>query len=160
MSDIHDWKGAVEAPGFREALLAYGQAEGQIEAGEGLPEEEDELKYMAAEAIEAGDAEFSLEDAEGERGSTDVRIFAGLYWWCDWGGINGPFGSLEDAADSILSMAVDQDAPGFYCAASGNLPDDFITTRATKLVDLKDTFIVNETVYVRTNVGLVPKDFK
>ena len=157
MSDIHDWKGAVEAPGFREALLAFGQAEGQIEAGEGLPEEEDELKYMAAEAIEAGDAEFSLEDAGGERGSTDVRVFAGLYWWCDWGGINGPFESLEDAADSILSMAVDQDTPGFYCAAAGNLPDDFITTRATKLVDLNDTFIVNETVYFRTKAGLAPK---
>ena len=81
MSDIHDCDGAIKAPGFREALLAYGLAEGQIEAGEGLPEEEDELKYMAAEAIEAGDTEFSLEDTEGERGTTDVRVFAGLYWW-------------------------------------------------------------------------------
>ena len=157
MSDIHDWEGAIKAPGFREALLAYGLAEGQIEAGEGLPEVEDELKCMAAEAIEAGDTEFSLEDAEGERGSTDVRVFAGLYWWCDWGGINGPFDSLEEAADSILSMAVDQDIPGFYSAASGNLSDDFIASRVTKLVDLNDTFVVNDTVYVRTNAGLVPK---
>jgi hypothetical protein len=157
MSDIQDWEGAIKAPGFREALLAYGLAEGQIEAGEGLPEVEDELKCMAAEAIEAGDTEFSLEDAEGERGSTDVRVFAGLYWWCDWGGINGPFDSLEEAADSILSMAVDQDIPGFYSAASGNLSDDFIASRVTKLVDLNDTFVVNDTVYVRTNAGLVPK---
>lgn len=157
MSDIHDWKSAIEAPGFREALLAYGLAEGQIEEGEGLPDDEDELKYMAAEAIEAGDVEFNLEDAEGERGSTDVRVFAGLYWWCDWGGINGPFDSLEEAADSILSMAVDHDIPGFHSAASGNLSDDFIASRVTKLVDLNDTFVVNDTVYVRTNAGLVPK---
>jgi hypothetical protein len=156
MSDIHDWEGAIKAPGFREALLAYGLAEGQIEAGEGLPEVEDELKYMSAEAIEAGYVEFSLEDTEGERGTTDVRIFAGLYWWCDYGGINGPFDSLEDAADSILSMAVDQDTPGFYSAASGNLSDEFIASRAAKLVDLNDTFVVNDTVYVRTKAGLVP----
>jgi len=157
MSEIHDWEGAIKAPGLREALLAYGLAEGQTEEGEGLPEVEDELKYMAAEAIESGDVEFSLEDAEGERGSTDVRVFAGLYWWCDYGGINGPFDSLEDAADSILSMAVDQDSPGFYSAASGNLSDEFIATRATKLVELNDTFVVNDTVYVRTKAGLVPK---
>jgi hypothetical protein len=91
MSDIHDWEGAIKAPGFREALLAYGLAERQIEEGEGLPEDEDELKYIAAEAIEAGDTEFSLEDTEGERGSTDV-----------------PFDSLEETADAILFMAVDQ----------------------------------------------------
>jgi hypothetical protein len=157
MSDIHDWDGAIKAPGFREALLAYGLAESQIGEGEGLPEDEDELKYMAAEAIEAGDTEFSLEDTEGERGSTDVRVFAGLYWWCDWGGINGPFDSLEDAADAILSMAVDQDAPGFYCAASGNLSDDFIATRSMKLVELNGTFVVNDTVYVRTKGGLAPR---
>lgn len=107
MSDIHDWEGAIKAPGFREALLAYGLAEGQIEAGEGLPEDEDELKYMAAEAIESGETEFSLEDPDGERGSTDVRAFAELYWMCDWGGISGPFASLEEAADAVLAMAVD-----------------------------------------------------
>jgi hypothetical protein len=156
MSDIHDWKSAIETPGFREALLAYGLADGQIEEGEGLPEDERDLRFMAAEAIEAGGTEFSLEDAEGERGSTDVRVFAGLYWWCDWGGINGPFDSLEEAADSILSMAVDQDIPGFYSAASGNLSDEFIATRATKLVDLNHVFVVNGTVYVRTNAGLLP----
>jgi hypothetical protein len=157
MSDIHDWEGANKAPGFREALLAYGLAEGHVEAGEGLPEVEDELKYMAAEAIEAGDVEFSLEDTEGERGSTGLRVFAGLYWWCDYGGINGPFDSLDEAADSILSMAVDQDTPGFYCSASGSLSDEFIATRSAKLVDLNDIFVVNGTVYVRTKAGLVPK---
>ncbi len=157
MSDIHDWKGAIEAPGFREALLAYGLADGQIEQGEGLPEDERDLRFMAAEAIEAGDTEFSLEDAEGERGSTDVRVFAGLYWWCDWGGINGPFDSLEDAADSILSMAAEQESPGFYFSADGNVSDDFIATRAVKLVEIGDTFVVNGTVNIRTKRGLVPK---
>lgn len=157
MSDIHDWKSAIGAAVLREALLAYGLAEGQIEEGEGLPDDEQDLRFMAAEAIEAGGTEFSLEDAEGERGTTDVRVFAGLYWWCDYGGINGPYDSLEDAADSILSMAVDQDTPGFYCSASGNVSDDFIATRSAKLVDLNDTFVVNDTVYVRTKAGLVPK---
>jgi uncharacterized circularly permuted ATP-grasp superfamily protein len=54
-------------------------------------------------------------------------------------------------------MAVDQDAPGIYSAASGNLSDEFIATRATKLVELNDTFVVNDTVHVRTKAGLVPK---
>ena len=157
MSDIHDWKSAIGAAVLREALLAYGLAEGQIEEGEGLPDDERDLRFMAAEAIEAGGTEFSLEDAEGERGTTDVRVFAGLYWWCDYGGINGPYDSLEDAADSILSMAVDQDTPGFYCSASGNVSDEFIATRSAKLVDLNDTFVVNDTIYVRTKAGLVPK---
>jgi len=31
MSDIHDWEGAMGAPGFKEALLAYGRAEGVAE---------------------------------------------------------------------------------------------------------------------------------
>ena len=160
MSDIHDWKSAIDAPGFREALLAYGLAEGQVEEGEGLPDDERDLRFMAAEAIEAGGIEFSLEDAEGERGTTDVRAFAGLYWWCDYGGINGPYDSLEDAADSILSMAVDQDAPGFYCSADGNVADEFIATRAVELVEVGDTFFVNGKVYVRTENGLIPSTAK
>jgi len=157
MSDIHDWKSAIEAPGFRKALLAYGLADGQIEEGEGLPEDERDLRFMAAEAIEAGDIEFSLEDAEGERGSTDVRLFAGLYWWCDYGGINGPFDSLEDAVDSILSMAAEQESPGFYFSADGNVSDDFIASRAVELVEIGDSFVVNGTVNIRTKTGLVPK---
>jgi hypothetical protein len=157
MSDIHDWKSAIEAPGFREALMAYGLADGQIEEGEGLPEVERDLRFMAAEAIEAGDIEFSLEDAEGERGSTDVRVFARLYWWCDYGGINGPFDSLEDAADAILSMATDQDIQGFYCSADGNVSDEFIATRAVKLVEIGDTFVVSGKIYIRTKAGLIPK---
>jgi hypothetical protein len=93
-----------------------------IKAGRGLPRDEDELKELAAQAIESGDTEFSLEDTEGERGSTDVRVFAGLFWICDWGGISGPFTSLEEAAEDVLAMAVGQDCPGFYSAASGAPP--------------------------------------
>lgn len=153
MSDIHDWEGAIGAPGFREALLAYGRAEGLIKVGMGLPK--DELKELAAQAIESGDTEFSLEDAEGERGSTDVRDFAGLYWMCDWGGISGPFGTLKEAAEDVLAMAVGQDCPGFYSAASGAVPDDFIAARSAKLVEVGKTFLIHDTVYRRTKAGLV-----
>jgi hypothetical protein len=55
-------------------------------------------------------------------------------------------------------MAVDQDSPGFYSAASGNLSDEFIATRAVKLVEIGDTFIVNVTAFVRTKKGLVSKN--
>ncbi len=147
----------MEAPGFREALLTYGRAEGLIKVGRRLPRDEDELKVLAAQAIESGDTEFSLEDPEGERGSTDVRAFAALYWMCDWGGISGPFASVEEAADAVLAMAVDQDCPGFYSAASGALPDDFIASRSAKLVKVGKTFVINGTVYLRTKTSLVPK---
>jgi hypothetical protein len=155
MSDIHDWEGAMGAPGFRAALLAYGRAEGFIKSGRGLPRDEDELKVLVAQAIESGDTGFSLEDTEGERGSTDVRAFAGLYWMCDWGGISGPFASLEEAADAVLAMAVDQGCLGFYSAAYGALPDHFIASRSTKLVKVGKTFFINGTVYLRTKAGLV-----
>jgi hypothetical protein len=155
MSGIQDWEGAIGAAGFKEPLLTYGRAEGVIKARRGLPKDEDELKELAAQAIESGDTEFSLEDVEGERGSTGVRVFASLYWICDWGGISGPFASLEEAADAVLAMAVDQDCPGFYSAASGALPDDFIASRSTKLVKVGKTFEINGTLYVRTKAGLV-----
>ena len=158
MSDIHDWEGAINAPGFRAALLGYCRAKGQITPKGRLPKDEDELRYLAAEAIEAGDTEFSLEDAAGERGSTDVRVFAGLYWMCDYGGISGPFDNLEEAVDSVLTMAVDQDAVGFYTQVSSSLPDGFLSPRCRKLVKLGKDFTINGTVYVRTKAGLVPKD--
>ena len=155
MSQNHDWEGAIGAPGFKEALLAYGRAEGVIKARRGLPKDEDELKELAAQAIESGDTEFSLEDAEGERGCTDVRVFAWLYWICDWCGISGPFTALEEAADAVLAMAVGQDCPGFYSAVSGAVPDAFIASRCAKLVEVGKTFLINDTVYRRTKAGLV-----
>jgi hypothetical protein len=157
MSDIHDWAGAMGAPGFREALLAYGRANGRIKPKGRLPKDEDELKLVAGEAIESGDTEFSLEDADGERGSTEVRLFSGRYWLCDWGGISGPVDSLEEAAADVLSMAVGQDCPGFYSAASGGVSDDFIATRSVKLVKPGKTFLINGTPYLRTKTGLVPQ---
>jgi len=51
-------------------------------------------------------------------------------------------------------MAVDQDFPGFYSAASGALPDDFIASRSAKLVKVGMTFVINGTVYLRTKAGL------
>jgi hypothetical protein len=52
-------------------------------------------------------------------------------------------------------MAADQDCPGFYSAAFGALPDDFIASRSTKLVKVGKTFEINGSLYVRTKVGLV-----
>jgi len=77
---------------------------------------------------------------------------------CDWGGISGPFASLEEAADAVLAMAVDQDCPGFYSAAFGALPDDFIAARSAKLVKVSKTFVINGSVYLRTKAGLVPNN--
>jgi hypothetical protein len=73
---------------------------------------------------------------------------------CDCGGISGPFASLEEAADAVLAMAVDQDCLGFYSAASGALPDDFIASRSTKLVKIGKTFEINGILYLRTKAGL------
>ena len=71
MSDFHDWEGVLSTPGFRKALLAYGRADGQIKPKGRLPS--DDLEYMASEAIRSGAEEFSLEDAQGDRGSTYVH---------------------------------------------------------------------------------------
>ena len=68
---------------------------------------------------------------------------------------SGPFASLEEAADAVLAMAVDQDCPGFYSSASGDVPDDFIAARSAKLVEVGKTFLINDTVYRRTMAGLV-----
>ena len=69
----------------------------------------------------------------------------------------GPFGTLEEAAEDVLAMAVGQDCPGFYSAASGAVPDDFIAARSAKLVKVGKTFLINDTVYRRTKTGLVPQ---
>jgi hypothetical protein len=74
---------------------------------------------------------------------------------CDWGGISGPFTSVEEAAEDVLAMAVGQDCPGFYSAASGALPDAFIAARSAQLVKVGKTFEINGTLYVRTKSGLV-----
>ena len=55
-------------------------------------------------------------------------------------------------------MAVGQDCQGFYAAASGALPDDFIASRSAKLVKVGKTFLINGTVNLRTKTGLVPNN--
>ncbi len=72
-------------------------------------------------------------------------------------GINGAFRPLEDAADSILSMAVDQESPGFYCSAEGNVFDEFISSLAVELVEGGDTFVIDGKVYIRTEKALIPQ---
>jgi len=54
-------------------------------------------------------------------------------------------------------MAVCQDCPGFYSAASGALPDDFIAAHCAKLVAVGKTFLIHDTVYRRTKAGLVAR---
>jgi hypothetical protein len=62
---------------------------------------------------------------------------------------------LEVSADAVLAMAVDQDCLGFYSAASGALPDDFIASHCAKLVAVGKTFLTHDTVYRRTKAGLL-----
>jgi hypothetical protein len=155
MSDFHDWEGVLGAPGFRKALLAYGRANGVIKPKGRLPT--DDLEYMASEAIRSGAEEFSLEDAQGDRGSTYVHCFADYYWSYSYGGIDGPFADLEEAVDTILSIASNSAPEGFYTSAAGDLPDEFIASRCIALVVMGKTILINGKVYVRTKPGLVLK---
>ena len=155
MSDFHDWEGVLGTPGFRKALLAYGRANGEIKPKGRLPT--DDLEYMASAAIRDGDEQFALEDRQADRGSTYVHCFAGYYWSYSYGGIDGPFGDLEEAVSTILSIASSSAPEGFYTSATGDLPDEFITSRCATLVVMGKTILINDTVYVRTKAGLVPK---
>ncbi len=38
-----------------------------------------------------------------------------------------------------------------------DLPDDFIASRSAKLVKFGRTFLINDTVYLRTKAGLVAR---
>ena len=155
MSDFHDWEGVLDTPGFRKALLAYGRTDGQIKPKGRLPK--DDLEYMASAAIRDGDEEFALEDRQADRGSTYVHCFAGYYWSYSYGGIDGPFGDLEEAVSTILSIASNSAPEGFYTSAAGDLPDEFIANRCAALVEMGKTILVNGKVYVRAKAGLVFK---
>ena len=155
MSDFHDWEGVLSTPGFRKALLAYGRANGEIKPKGRLPK--DDLEYMASAAIRDGDEEFALEDRQADRGSTYVHCFAGYYWSYSYGGIDGPFGDLEEAVSTILSIASNSAPEGFYTSAAGELPDEFIASRCAALVVMGKTILINGKVYVRTKPGLVLK---
>jgi hypothetical protein len=155
MSDFHDWEGVLGTQGFRAALLAYGRANGEIKPNGRLPK--DDLEYMASAAIRSGDEEFALEDRQADRGSTYVHCFAGYYWSYSYGGIDGPFDDLEEAVDTILSIASSSAPEGFYTKATGALDDGFIASRCVEFVRMGKTFIINDKVYIRTKDGLVLK---
>ena len=155
MSAFREWDNAIGAAGFRDALLAYGRAQGDIGPKAKLPK--DDIKHLAAAAIRSGDVEFSLETAFKGRGSVEVHFFAGYYWAYDSGGIQGPFYSLEKAAQSVLKIASLAAPSGFYKYASGNLDAAFIASRCANLVEANDELIINRTAYVRSESGLVPK---
>jgi len=155
MSDFHDWEGVLGTPGFRAALLAYGRANGEIKPKGRLPK--DDLEYMASAAIRSGDEEFALEDRQADRGSTYVHCFAGYYWSYSYGGIDGPFGNLEEAVSTILSIASSSAPEGFYTKATGALDGSFIASRCTVLVKMGKTMMINDTIYIRTKAGLVPQ---
>jgi hypothetical protein len=155
MSLFHEWDNAIGAAGFRDALLAYGRARGDIGPAGKLPN--DDLKHLAAAAIRSGEVEFSLETASKGRGSVHVHAFAGYHWACDSGGIQGPFYSLEKAAQSVLKIASLAAPSGFYKHAFGKLDDAFIASRCANLIDGKDELLINGTAYVRSASGLIPK---
>lgn len=75
MSVFHEWDNAIGAAGFRDALLAYGRARGDIGPAGKLPR--DDLKHLTEAAIRSGEVEFSLETASRGRGSVHVHAFAG-----------------------------------------------------------------------------------
>ncbi len=51
MGSFNDWKGAANATGFLESLKSFGLKDGQISQGSELPEDEDELRSLAVDAI-------------------------------------------------------------------------------------------------------------
>ena len=155
MSVFHEWDNAIGAAGFRDALLAYGRARGDIGPTGKLPK--DDLKHLAEGAIRSGEVEFSLETASKGRGSVHVHAFAGYHWSYDSGGIQGPFYSLEKAAQSVLKIASLAAPSGFYKHAYGKLDDAFIVSRCANLIDGKEELLINGTAYVRSESGLSPK---
>jgi len=155
MSVFHEWDNAIGAAGFRDALLAYGRDRGDIGPKGKLSKED--LRHLAAAAIRSGVVEFSLETASKERGSVQVHAFAGYHWAYDAGGIQGPFYSLEKAAQSVLKIASLAAPSGFYKHAFGKLDDAFIVSRCANLIDGNEELLINGRAYVRSESGLIPK---
>lgn len=152
MFNFSDWDGAIGAPGFRKALLAYGRANGAIKPKGRLPSVD--LEYMASDAIRSNKPEFYLEDRNADMGSVRVYCFADYYWAANFVDIDGPFDDLEQAVDQVLSIAVRSAPEGFYERAYGLLNDEFIAGRCEVLVELGRTFVINQSTYVRTPEGL------
>ena len=152
MSVFNNWEGAISASGFRKALLAYGRANGGIKPKGRLPTVD--LADLASCAIQSTKPEFCLEDRNADMGSVRVHCFADYYWAANFVDIDGPFDDLEEAVDTVLSIAVSSAPEGFYRRAYGMLNDEFISDRCKQLVELGRTFVINQSTYVRTPEGL------
>jgi hypothetical protein len=152
MASFNDWKEATATPGFLESLKAFGLKDGQIDPGSELPEDEDELRSLAVDAIHTDEARFTL-DADSNSGGTFYAYgFGGLFWWTDGDDtIYGPFPCLEDAVATLIGMA----EPNWYCSASGDVTDEFLVAQCGGLVEVGEPFEINGKPYVQTAAGLV-----
>ena len=152
MSSFNDWKEATSTPGFLESLKAFGLKDGQIDPGSELPEDEDELRSLAFDAIHSGEARFTLGADSNSGGTFYAYGFGGLFWWTDGDGtIYGPSPDLEDAVAMLIGMA----EPNWHCSASGDVTDEFLVAQCDGLVEAGQTFEINGKPYVQTAEGLV-----
>jgi hypothetical protein len=152
MGSFNDWRGAANTTGFLESLKSFALKDGQINPGSELPEDEDELRSLAVDAIHSDEARFTL-DADSNSGGTFYAYgFGGLFWWTDGEDtIYGPFPCLEDAVATLIGMA----EPNWYCSASGDITDGFLVAQCNGLVEAGQTFEINGKPYVQTAAGLV-----
>jgi hypothetical protein len=152
MGSFNDWKGAANATGFLESLKAFGLKDGQINPGSELPEDEDELRSLAVDAIHSDEARFALDADPNSGGSFYAYGFGGLFWWKDGDDtIYGPFPGLEDAVAMLIGMA----EPNWHCSASGDVSDEFLVAQCDGLVEAGQTLEINGKPYVQTAEGLV-----
>lgn len=152
MSSFNDWGWAANTSGFLESLKAFGLKDGQISQGSELPEDEDDLRSLAVDAIHSDEARFVL-DADPNSGGTFYAYgFGGLFWWTDGDDtIYGPCPCLEVAVATLIGMA----ESNWYCSASGDVSDDFLVAQCDGLVEAGQTFEINGSPYVQTAAGLV-----
>jgi hypothetical protein len=152
MGSFNDWRGAANTTGFLESLKSFAMKDGQISQGSELPEDEDELRSLAVDAIHSDEARFTL-DADSNSGGTFYAYgFGGLFWWTDGDdAIYGPFPCLEDAVATLIGMA----EPNWYCSASGDISDEYLVAQCGRLVEAGRIFEINGKPYVQTAEGLV-----
>jgi hypothetical protein len=152
MSSFNDWSGVANTTGFLESLKAFGLKDGQINPGSELPEDKNELRSLAVDAIHSDEARFVL-DADSNSGGTFYAYgFGGLFWWTDGDGtIYGPCPDLEDAVAMLIGMA----ESNWYCSASGDVSDEFLVAQCGGLVEVGESFEINGSPYVQTAAGLV-----
>ena len=151
MGSFNDWREAANTTGFLESLKAFGLKDGQIVPGSELPEDEDELRSLAVDAIHSDEARFTLDADSNSGGTFNAYGFGGQFWWTDGDyTIYGPFPDLEDAVATLIGMA----EPNWYCSASGDVPDGFLVAQCNGLVEVGEPFEINGQPYVQTETGL------